>query len=74
MRLTLKDGEDIDGLKLAESAQEIRLRLATGEVRTIPVTDIQERSANPISVMPPMGDVLSPRELRDLVAFLSAWK
>jgi putative heme-binding domain-containing protein len=74
VRVTLKNGEDLDGLKLAESALEIRLRLATGEVRTIPVTDIQERSANPISVMPPMGDVLSPRELRDLVAFLSTWK
>ncbi|MBN9693488.1 MAG: HEAT repeat domain-containing protein [Verrucomicrobia bacterium] len=74
VRVTLKNGEDLDGLRLAESAREIRLRLATGEVRTIPVTDIQERSANPISVMPPMGDVMSPRELRDLVAFLSAWK
>jgi mono/diheme cytochrome c family protein len=61
-------------LLLQETDGRLRLRLSTGEVRTIPKSDIATRSANPQSVMPPMGDVLSQRELRDLVAFLSSWR
>ena len=72
--LTLKGGETLDGLLLQEREGRLRLRLISGEVRTVPTSDIASRSANPQSVMPPMGEVLSPRELRDLVAFLSSWK
>lgn len=74
INLTLKNGEDLDGLLLGQTEQELRLRLPTGEVRNIAVQGIQRRSANPQSVMPPMGDVLTPRELRDLIAFLAGWK
>ena len=74
MSLTLKGGETLDGLLLPEREGRLRLRLISGEVRTVPTSDIASRSANPQSVMPPMGEVLSPRELRDLVAFLSSWK
>jgi putative heme-binding domain-containing protein len=72
--LSLQNGESLDGLLLQETDGRLRLRLSTGEVRTIPKSDIATRSANPQSVMPPMGDVLSQRELRDLVAFLSSWR
>ncbi len=74
MSLTLKGGETLDGLLLQERDGRLRLRLISGEMRTVPTADIATRSAHPQSVMPPMGDVLSPRELRDLVAFLSSWK
>jgi putative heme-binding domain-containing protein len=72
--LTLKGGETLEGLLLQEKEGRLRLRLASGEVRSIPTSEIASRSANTQSVMPPMGEVLSPRELRDLVAFLSSWK
>jgi putative heme-binding domain-containing protein len=72
--LNLKGGETLEGLLLQEKEGRLRLRLASGEVRNIPTSEIASRSANAQSVMPPMGEVLSPRELRDLVAFLSSWK
>ena len=72
--LTLNGGETLDGLLLQERDGRLRLRLISGEVRTVPKADIATRSAHPQSVMPPMGEVLSPRELRDLVAFLASWK
>jgi putative heme-binding domain-containing protein len=72
--LTLNGGETLEGLLLQERDGRLRLRLISGEVRTVPKADIATRSAHPQSVMPPMGEVLSPRELRDLVAFLSSWK
>ena len=72
--LSLKNGESVDGLLLQDTDGRLRLRLSTGELRNLPNSDIATRSANPQSVMPPMGDVLSHRELRDLVAFLSSWR
>jgi hypothetical protein len=35
--------------------------------------EIADRT-NPVSAMPPMGAMLKPRELRDLVEFLSVLK
>ncbi len=39
----------------------------------IPKTEIASRR-NPVSAMPPMGAILKPREIRDLVAFLGMLK
>jgi putative heme-binding domain-containing protein len=74
LRLTLKNGESLDGILLGETDGRLRMRLSSGEQRTVSVSDIASRSQDTQSVMPPMGGILSPRELRDLVAFLSAWK
>jgi hypothetical protein len=41
--------------------------------RRIEKSEIAERT-NPVSAMPPMGALLKPRELRDLVAFLGMLK
>lgn len=72
--VTLRGGEVLDGLKLKETAAEVTLRLSTGEVRSVPAAQIQERSVSTLSAMPPMSGVLTPRELRDVIEFLGTWK
>jgi putative heme-binding domain-containing protein len=70
----LHDGDTLDGVRLAESKDSLTLRLITGEQRVIARKDIEKSAANPVSPMPPMGDVLSPAQLRDLIEFLATWK
>jgi quinoprotein glucose dehydrogenase len=41
--------------------------------RRVPKSEIAQRS-NPVSAMPPMGLILKPREIRDIVEFLSTLK
>ena len=41
--------------------------------RRIAKADIAERT-NPVSAMPPLGLILKPREVRDLVEFLAMLK
>jgi putative heme-binding domain-containing protein len=65
----LKDGTVVSGVATAESADSLTLRIGE-EKKTIAVKDIAERQA-PVSAMPPMGNLLSLRELRDLVEFLT---
>jgi quinoprotein glucose dehydrogenase len=47
--------------------------LMAGTLQRIAKTDIADRT-NPVSAMPPMGLILKPREIRDLVEFLSTLK
>ncbi|MFM8358104.1 MAG: HEAT repeat domain-containing protein, partial [Verrucomicrobiota bacterium] len=74
LTLTLKDGETLDGLRLRESTESITLRLTSGETRVVPRASVTRQSASQVSTMPPMGGVLTPREIRDVVAFLSTWR
>ena len=70
--LTLKDGKNITGTLLEEG--EAALIVRTSEVPlTVPVSSITKRE-NMASSMPPMGAIMSKRELRDMIAFLSAQK
>ena len=70
--LTLNDGETASGILLKESDTSLTLQI-NDEEREIIKTDIGERTDAPSS-MPGMGNVLSMRELRDLVEFLSRIK
>ncbi len=72
--VTLQDGDVVDGQRLSENPGQISLRLSDGEVRPIPRTRIKSTVTSTISSMPPMLDLLSPFEIRDLVAYLAELK
>ncbi|MBI1840821.1 MAG: HEAT repeat domain-containing protein [Verrucomicrobia bacterium] len=75
LTLTLRDGgERIGGQKLSEDDAQITLDLPEGETRSIPKAQIGSMTTDKVSSMPPMLDILSPFEIRDLVAFLMEQK
>jgi putative heme-binding domain-containing protein len=72
--ITLKDGTRVDGTLREENATDVVLQVGTPPVeRRIAKTDIAQRT-NPVSAMPPFGLILKPRDLRDLVEFLTTLK
>ena len=68
--IVLKDGTALAGSVLKESAKSLELRLPDGKIQKISVTSVASRTP-PISVMPPMLGILTPAEIRDVVAYLS---
>ena len=71
--LLLLNGKEVTGTVLEETAAQITLRTPTGTTIVVPVAEIEDRT-KPQSPMPPVRDVLSKRELRDLVEFLATLK
>lgn len=71
--LTLKDGQTVTGLLAQETAEELTLKTTDAEPLRVPVGRIAKRENLPSS-MPPMGTLLSKRELRDVVEFLAGLK
>jgi quinoprotein glucose dehydrogenase len=71
--IILKDGTTLAGSVLKESAKSLELRLPDGKFQKITVTSVASRTP-PVSVMPPMLGILSPAEIRDVVAYLSGLK
>lgn len=72
--LETRDGEVLDGTKLRDTPDAIVLRLSSGEIRTVPRKEIGRESTSSVSAMPPMGDVLTLFEIRDLIAYLGTLK
>ncbi len=71
--VTLKDGTTLAGTILSETPDKILLRQPDGvEVSAVP-SAIEGRTP-PISVMPPMHGILTPRQIRDVVAYLATLK
>lgn len=70
MTLTTKSGASIAGALKSETDTSLTLILPDKTETTIKLSDISNRT-QPISTMPPMGDILSPTELRDLIEFLA---
>ena len=68
--LTLKNGETLSGILAEETTNTLLLGLSKNDLKRVDKADIEERRSAPSS-MPPMGTILSRREIRDLVAFLS---
>ncbi len=69
--LGLKDGETLAGTVAAETSDAMELRLADGTLRKVPKTEITGRDRGVSSMPEGFGEILSRRELRDLVAYLS---
>lgn len=72
--LTLRDGTRVEGILREENDAQVTLVVGTpGVEQRVAKADISERT-DPISAMPPLGLLLEPREVRDLVEFLAALK
>ena len=71
--LKLKDGQEVSGTLAKENAEELVITTSDAEPLVIPVSRIAKRENMPSS-MPPMGSLLSKREIRDVVEFLSNLK
>jgi quinoprotein glucose dehydrogenase len=69
--ITLKNGDRVDGTLKDETDSEVVVLTGTPvAARRIAKSAIAERT-DPVSAMPPLGLILKPREVRDLVEFLS---
>lgn len=71
--ITLNDGSVHAGILKAETPDQVTLMPPTGVPETLAKNLIKSRESGP-SGMPPLGAVLSKREVRDLVEYLSSLK
>jgi quinoprotein glucose dehydrogenase len=70
--VTLKGGKSVSGIVIDDQPKHVDLD-SSGKVLRVMRSDIETMSP-PVSSMPPMGYLLAPNELRDLVAWLSTQK
>jgi len=69
--VTLKNGDRVDGTLKEETDTEVVLLVgAPPTPRRLKKAEIAERT-DPVSAMPPLGLLLKPRDVRDLIEFLS---
>lgn len=71
--LVLTDGQEVSGTLLLENEHEIQVKTNEAEPLKIAISRIKSRENSP-SGMPPMGSLLSKREIRDVVEYLSSLK
>ena len=71
--LKLKDGQEVNGVLAKESETELTITTSDAEPLVVPIARIAKRENMPSS-MPPMGSLLSKREIRDVVEFLANLK
>lgn len=67
--LTLKNGQKVAGVLSEETPEQYVVTVGT-DVWSVQKSDVQA-ATEPISAMPPMSALLTPREMRDIVAFLA---
>ena len=71
--LSLADGKLVAGTIKSEDKENVVVETPEGKLVTVAVGEIDERTP-PKSAMPAMGAILSPRDIRDLIEFLSTLK
>lgn len=69
--VTLKDGSVVVGRMLGEQDGHMEVATPAGINQMVPLDDIASTEVQNVSSMPPMGTILTPGELRDLVAYLA---
>jgi quinoprotein glucose dehydrogenase len=71
--VTLKDGRKLEGTLREETAAVLAIEDITQGLQRVNVSDVATRT-NGVSAMPNMGMLLTPREIRDVVEFLTTLK
>ena len=71
--LTLTDGQEVTGILEEDREDELILRTSEAEPLEIAKSRIAKRENFP-SGMPPMADIMSKREMRDVIEFLANLK
>jgi putative heme-binding domain-containing protein len=71
--VTLKNKQVVSGALVTGDERQLQVRLPDSKLRSIPVAEVASKT-EPISVMPPMGLILTKRQVRDVVAYLSSLK
>lgn len=71
--LVLTDGQEVSGTVIQETENEIQLKTSEAEPLRIATARIKSRENYPSS-MPPMGSMMSKREIRDVVEYLASLK
>ena len=72
--VTLHDGSVVVGRMLGEKDGHMEVATPAGINQMVPLDHIASTEVQNVSSMPPMGAILTPTELRDLVAFLATLK
>lgn len=73
VNVTLKNKGEVTGTLAKETPEAVTVRLFDGKMQTIPRGEIASQTP-PVSIMPAMTGVLQPREIRDVVTYLSSLK
>ncbi len=73
VNVTLKNKTEVTGTLAKEAKDSVTVRLFDGRMQTIARSEIATQTP-PVSIMPPMTGILQPREIRDVVAYLSSLK
>ena len=71
--IKLKGGQEVIGVLTKETADELIIKTSDAEPLVIATARIEKRQNLPSS-MPPMGELLSKREIRDIVEYLASLK
>ena len=69
--LTLNDGTVVSGMLGKQDDEQLTVIDENGERQSYPRDQIRE-STEPLSTMPPMGQLLTKKELRDLIEYLAS--
>ena len=71
--ITMRSGEVFSGSVVSETLSTLKVRLPDGVIKDLPVAAVANRT-QPVSIMPPMLGILTPAEVRDVVAYLATLK